>query len=424
MTAIYVEPAPAIPLVSITVAARGGAAADPGDRAGLAHHVSELAVRGAGDRDRAAIDEAFDRLGAQLAVTTRRDSFSYSATVLRRNLDAVCELLADVLAAPRFDAGEHGKLARETMADLEDLRDDDFEVAARCFNSCYAPGHPYGRPIEGDAASVAAIAALDPAELAAVFRRQVAPDNLVIGLAGAIDAGAPAAAGVTLLDRLSGEPPPLPALEPPPLPERPRVILVDKPERSQSQILLGHRGPRFGTVDATAMTLVEAAFGGMFSSRLMREIRVKRGWSYGAGMRMARTRGEHWLRLSLAPSAEVTPDAIELVVSLYRELRDRGLDTDEIEMARRYVTGSAALAMATPRQRLHARITADTFGLPADHIDTFAERIAAITEADVAAAIERHVHPESLTIVAVATAERMRGPLEKLGLGEVEVVGY
>jgi zinc protease len=421
---VFVEPAPAIPLVTAIVAVRGGAAADPIDLSGRAHHIAELAVRGAGDRDRAAIDEALDQLGTQLAVTTNRDSFSYSATFLARNLEPVCALLAEVLARPRFDAAEHRKLARETLADLDELRDDDFEIAARCFDDHYAPGHPYGRPIEGDVETVEALAGVEAAALAAAYREQVCAPNLVLGFAGAIDAATAERSAARLLEPLAGQAPPAPRLDDPPLAARPRLILVDKPERSQSQILLGHRGPRFGTVDATAMALVETAFGGMFTSRLMREIRVKRGWSYGAGMRVAKARGSHWMRMSLAPSAEVTASAIELVIELYRDLAARGLEADEIELARLFVVGSTALSRATARHRVHAAVTARTFGVADDYVERYAERIAAIGVDEVAGAIERHVHPDSLTIAVVATADRLAAELERLDIAEVEVVGY
>lgn len=421
---VFVDPAPGIPLVTVVVAARGGAAGDPEGLAGRAHHIAELAVRGAGRRDRAAIDEAFDQLGTNLSVSTSRDSISYALTCLADNLEPACALLAEVLGRPRFDAGEHRKLVRESLADLDDLRDDDYEVAARCFDACFAPGHPYGRAIEGDARSLEALAAMPAADLGAVYAAQVRAANLVIGLAGAVDRDRAAAAAETLVAGLgSAAPPEIPVeLSDPSLPDRCRIVLVDKPERSQSQILAGHRGPRFGTRDATAMALVEAAFGGMFTSRLMREVRVARGWSYNTSMQVARARGSQWARMSLAPSADTTAAALELVVDLYRQLGAGGLDSGELELARRFVSGSVAMSRATARQRIHAAVTARTLGLPDGWVEGYAERIDAITADHVAAAIDRHVHPDSLTIAVVATAARVAEPLRALGIGDVEVV--
>jgi zinc protease len=421
---VIVEPSRAIPLVSLTVTARGGSAGDPVGLEGRAHHIAELAVRGAGDRDRAAIDSAFDELGTSLSVHSARDSFGYSVTCLRRNLEPMCRLLGDVLARPRFTAGEHRRLIRETTADIEDLRDDDAELAARSFARFFAPGHPYSRALDGTARSLRALARIDPAELAASYRDQVRASNLVLGFSGELDEETAARTAEALLAPLEGPAPPPPVVpEPPPAAAR-RCYLIDKPERSQSQILIGHRGPAYGTGDSVAMMLVEAAFGGMFSSRLMQEIRVKRGWSYGAGMRLARSRSAHWLRMSLAPSVESAADAIALVVRMYEELAAGGLDADEIDLARRFVVGSIGLNRATARQRVRIETGARAFGLPLDFHRRLGERLAALDCAAIAATLERVAAPASLMTVVVGTAGDIAGALEKLPVGELQVVPY
>ena len=109
----------------IDVAILGGAAADPLGREGLHRHAALLARRGAGDRDRSRFDEALDGLGAAIEVTVGRDAVTLSALCLTRNLAPVVALLADVLAAPRFDEDEHARLTRETPQVLDEVRDDD-----------------------------------------------------------------------------------------------------------------------------------------------------------------------------------------------------------------------------------------------------------------------------------------------------------
>src|SRR5690606_22125771 len=121
--------------------------------------------------------------------------------------------------------------------------------------------------------SLRALARIDPAALAATYRQQTRSGNLVLGFSGDLDEEAAAAAADALLAPIEGPAPAAPELSEPPLPPARRCYLIDKPQRSQSQILIGHRGPAYGTDDSVAMMLVEAAFGGMFSSRLMQEIR-------------------------------------------------------------------------------------------------------------------------------------------------------
>ena len=419
---VVVEPAGDTPLAWLTVTALGGAAADPEGKEGMVRHMTELARRGTQDRDRSAIDDAIDRLGASLDVGTQRDSVSLSSTVLSRHLDDLVDLIADILARPAMGADEHDKLLRETQNSLDDLRDDDALLATRYFDRCCVPGHPYGRSARGTEAS---LAALELDEIRDAFRRQCTPANLILGFAGDVDEERALALARRLVADLPEEPAPeLPDVTPPPEPERRRVYVIDKPERTQTQIAIGHLGPRFGTDDAAALTVVETAFGGTFTSRLMQEIRVKRGWSYGASCRLYRARGPHWFRISLAPSAEVTADALELTLSMYEELASGGLDADELAFAKSYLEGSIPFVLATPRQRLNVAIFDQVFGLPENHIHIEAEKLAHVELAQTREALGRWAAPKRACVVLVATADSMVPRLEARGLGPIEVIPY
>jgi zinc protease len=200
--------------------------------------------------------------------------------------------------------------------------------------------------------------------------------------------------------------------------------LIDKPERVQSQVLIGHLGPRCGTPEFNALMPVETAFGGTFTSRMMQEIRVKRGWSYGAGCRIGRARGAHWLRLYLAPSAEQTPDAVELCLKLYDDLRSGGITDEERTFAVAYLTGSMPFSRATASQRLRLQLRHTIFGLPANYADSLPDRLAALQPDDIQRAIEEWLFPDDACVVIVCTAESMREALASRGIGKIEVVAY
>ncbi len=419
---VIVEPAGDTPLVWITVTALGGAAADPPGKEGMMRHMAELARRGTRERDRNAIEDAVDRLGASLDVGAQRDSVSFSATVLGRHVDELITLLADILAGAAMREQEHEKLLRETRNSLDDVRDDDSLLATRYFDRSCVPGHPYGRTARGTETS---LTALDVEEIRDAFRAQCAPQNLIIGFGGDIDSDRGLALAERLVAGLPAAPaPPLPDIEPPPAPKKRRIYVVDKPERTQTQITLGHLGPRYGTDDAVALTAVETAFGGTFTSRLMQEIRVRRGWSYGASCRLYRARGPHWFRISLAPAAEVTADALELTLSLYEDLAAEGLREDELAFAKSYLEGSIPFVLATPRQRLSVAVSNQIFGLPGDYIHIEAEKLAKLDLDQTHAALSRWAAPDRACIVLVATADSMVPRLEARGFGPIEVVPY
>jgi zinc protease len=419
---LIVEASDDVPLVWLQIAIRGGSAGDGPEREGFVHHMSALARRGAGARDRAALDDDLDALGASLSVSTDRDAARISALCLARNLDQMVDLASDVLARPRMAPDEHEKLLRETRMTLDEIRDDDSELVARFFNRHCVPGHPYGRTLMGTEASLQRIALDDVREQ---YRRAVVPENLIIGVAGAVSpAQAHDIAGRLVADLPAQPAPALPALDSPPEPRGRRILVVDKPERTQSQLMLGHLGPRYGTREAMAMIAIETAFGGTFTSRLMQEIRVQRGWSYGANAHLHRSRGSHWFRMHLAPSAEVTPDALALTWSLFEDVAARGITADELDFTRTYLSGNLPFRLATARQRMRVAVQNELFGLPADYAHTLPGELARLGLDEVHQVARTWLHPDACLAVVVASADAMVPRLEAVRHDSIQVVPY
>jgi zinc protease len=420
---VFVESQDDTPLVWFDVAIRGGAAADPIGVEGLHRHAALLARRGAGTRDRAELDSALDGLGAALDVGVGRDAVSVSGLTLERNLDAVVDLAADVLAAPRFAPDEHSRLLRETPQLLDEVRDDDAALATRWFDWQCHPGHPYGRTTLGTEAS---IARMTGEAAAALWRREVVPANLVIGVAGDVDEARAERLVARLVERLPRDPAPaLPALpQDAPTTGARRLVLVDKPDRTQAQLRIGHLATRFGGPDTLPLVVAEAAFGGMFSSRLMQEIRVKRGWSYGAGCALRRSRGPHWFEIWMATAIEAAADAVALSLELYADLAARGPTPEEVEFARGYLVGAMPFHTATARMRMQLAVRDATYDLPDGFTAELPRRLAAVDPDQVRAACTRHLRPDAAVTVAVTTAAATRTAFERANAGPIEVTAH
>jgi zinc protease len=419
---LHFEPSVGSPLCCFCAATRVGAALDPAGLEGMTRHVAELARRGAGKLERAALDDAVDQVGAALEVEVDRDWLALTGTCLERHLDRTVGLAASILADPILSQREHEVLLRETRHELDDVRDDDSSLADRHFHRACAPGHPYARTVLGTEQSLARI---ERGPLPDYHRSLWAADHLVVGVSGPMTParaeGVAAEFGAAVAGRAPAAPP---ALAIPPFPPGQRLILVDKPKRTQCQILFGHLAPTYGPGDYVAMMPVETAFGGLFSSRLMQEIRVARGWSYGAGCRMAKARAPHWFRVWMAPSADVAPDALVLALSLYEELAEGGLRDDEFQLAVHHLTGALPFARATARQRMRMALRHDLFGLPVEFPAQLPELLAGLTLDDAHRAAARWLRPHDLCIVMVASADEMAPRLESAGLTPAEVVAY
>jgi len=419
---VIVEPSPDTPLVWFDVSIRGGAALDPPGVEGLHRHAALLARRGAGRRDRAELDETLDGLGAALDVGVSRDSVTLSGLALSRNLDSVVELAADVLAEPRFSDDEHARLLRETPQVLDEIRDDDSALATRWFDWLCCPGHPYGRTSLGTETSLGRIERAAAVEL---WRREVVADNLVIGLAGDIDDATAQRVVARLTERLPAMPRLAPARDPSATPNGARrVIVVDKPDRTQAQLRIGHLSVRYGDPDTAALAVAEAVLGGMFSSRLMQEIRVKRGWSYGAGCALRRSRMPHWFEIWMAAGIDVAGPAVQLTLELLHDYAERGPTDDEVDFARSYLVGAMPFHVATARQRMQLAVRDAVFELPAGFTARLPEALGALAATDVRAACRRCLRPDAAVTVAVTTAAQARKALETAGAGALTVVKH
>ncbi len=410
------------PLVWFDIAIRGGAGADPKGVEGLHRHTALLARRGAGRRDRAELDDVLDGLGAALDVGVSRDAISVSGLALSRHLDAVVDLAADVLADPRFAEDEHARLLRETPQVLDEIRDDDSALATRWFDWLCCPGHSYGRSSLGTEASLERI---DRASAIELWKRQVVADNLVVGLAGDIDEATAARVVTRLTERLPAVQRPAQVFAVPEALKRGRrVILVDKPDRTQAQLRIGHLSVRYGDPDTAALAVAEAVFGGMFSSRLMQEIRVKRGWSYGAGCALRRSRLPHWFEIWMAAGIDVAGPAVALTLDLFADYAANGPTDDEVDFAKSYLVGAMPFHVATARQRMQLAVRDAVFDLPSGFTARLPEALGALTAADVRAACKRHLRPDDTVTVAVTTADAAKAALDEASAGKLTVVDH
>ena len=413
-----------LPLVRVQVALRVGAGDDAPADDGLCNFASELMARGAAGRTRAEIDAAFDALGTSLDVMSDYDGVTFDVSVLEEKLEPALTLLADVILRPDFPALEADKLKREIAAQLDELRDDDGQLARRYFTRALYGTHPYGRTVLGTQASLERLH-LDAARR--WHQRALRGGNVVFGVAGDVEAAEVAEAMARHFSALppgGGE-----AGARPTVPRRSgmRITLVDKPERTQSQILLGQPAPRWHDPDFLPLQVATTAFGGTFTARLMDEVRSKRGLSYGASARLGQGRGAKALVAHVFPSLEQTPETLALVLGLWRDWVVEGLTEAEVAFARGYLAKSFAFNVATPEDRLELRTALELAGMPRDYADTFAADVERVTRAEATRALSRQLTPADLEIVIVSTVEELAPRLRDAGLVDgvsLEVVPY
>jgi zinc protease len=265
-------------------------------------------------------------------------------------------------------------------------------------------GHLYARSAAGTTASVEKVGTADAR---AAYTRHFVRKNVVLGFAGDITPDEAQGVARALTKGLpSGETLPDPATSPT-LPLGRRLVFVDKPERTQTQILIGSLGTWPHDPDHIAIGVACAIFGGTFTSRLMREVRSKRGWSYGASARLAVDRQRQAFSMWTFPAATDAAACIKLELDLLETLVTTGVTARETTFIRRYLMRSHAFDIDTAPKRLAQAMDVELLGLPADYYTGYVDAVSKITEVEANAAIKARLSTENLRVVVVGTASSL-----------------
>jgi zinc protease len=420
---VLVETSVALPVVSMTVAQRTGAVDDPVGKEGLARLTGRLVRRTGAGLSTEALDERIDSLGASLGVDVGQSAATFHGTVIERSLDTFADLLVAVLSRPSLDELELGKLQRETLAELVEARENDRELGQRWFRRKLFEGHPYTRSVSGTASSIPAITASD---VRGHYEASVTAANLVFAFAGDIEADRARAIASRIVEALpKGEPRADMLREPTLLPGR-RLVVVDKPERTQTQILIGCLGTHAHDADHVALHVGNTIFGGTFTARLMREVRSKRGWSYGAYSSLPYDRRRRGFSLWTFPKASDAAQCIALELSLLEKWWEDGVTPRELAWAQRYLVRSHAFAIDTASKRVGQALDETLYDLPEGYHRDYLDRVRAVTREEVNAAIRARITPEDLVISVVGTAKDILDPVREAiaRVASVDVVPF
>ncbi|MDB4993259.1 MAG: Zinc protease [Myxococcaceae bacterium] len=422
-TIVLLEQSHALPIVNIIVALRSGAAHDPLGKEGVTRITARMLRRGSKGIAAREVEDAIDRLGSELSVDVTVSTTAVYGQVIKRSLTPFVELMARVLCTPEFPEDELLRLKRETVAEIVEARDNDRAVAQRAFRRAMFGSHLYGRSSGGTTKSIESITQDDAK---AVFAKHFRKGNIVIAFSGDITKDEAVVAAKELMKGLpDGGPLPDPVTPPSMVPGR-RLVFVDKPERTQTQILIGTLGTSPHDDDHHPLTIANAVFGGTFTSRLMREVRSKRGWSYGASARMGIDRQRHTFTMWTFPAATDCPPCIELELDLLESFVKKGITPKELAFIKRYLTRSYAFEIDTAAKRLHQALDIELLGLPADYYSGYLGHVASVTEASANAAVLKRISTDDLLIVVVGTAsELLDGVKSKIpNLASDEVVPF
>ncbi|HUS53223.1 MAG TPA: pitrilysin family protein [Thermohalobaculum sp.] len=387
---------PSIPIVALEISFTGGARLDPADRTGLANLMAGLVEEGAGDLDAVGFSKARDDLSARFGFSAGQDGIDVSARMLMETLEPSVALLATALASPRFDPEPIERVKAQILSVIAEAGTEPESMAANTWYAATFPDHRYGRTTNGTAESVSAITRGD---LIAARSRLLTRANARIAVVGAINAERAGRMVDTVLAGLEqGSPLVHQRVNDAPPPGL-RVIELDVP---QSAAVFGHAGLTRDDPDFIPAYVMNYVLGsGGFTSRLMTEVREKRGLAYGIYSYLA-VRDESALYLGAVQTVnEGMAETLEVVKAEWALMAAEGATADELDRAKRYLTGAFPLSFDSNSKIANYLVFIQEADLGIDYIDRRNGLIEAVTLEDVKRVAARVLKPNELSIVVV-----------------------
>ncbi len=389
-----------IPFAAIEIRFRGGASLDIPEKRGAINLMMALLEEGAADMDAQAFAAARERLAASYDFDTYDDAVSVSARFLTENRAEAVELLRKALIEPRFDEDAIERVRAQVLSIIRSDATDPNSIASRTFDEMAFGDHPYGSSRDG---TLETVAALTRDDLVEAHQRALARDRIYVGAVGDIT---PEELGTLLDDLLGG----LPAEGAPMPPEADfaleggvTVVPFDTP---QSVAFFGHEGITRDDPDFFPAYVANEIFGGSgFQSRLMTEVREKRGLTYGIGSYLVPMDRAELVLGQVASANDKIGQAIDVVKDEWRKISEEGVTEEELEAAKTYLTGAYPLRFDGngPIARILVGMQMD--GLPIDYIATRNDKVNAVTLDDVRRVAKRIYRPDDLHFVVVGQPE-------------------
>ena len=392
-----------IPFVALNMRFKGGSSLDAAGKRGAVNLMTALIEEGAGSLDSQGFAAARDGLAAEFNFDSDQDGVGVSAKFLTENRDKAMDLLHLALTQPRFDAQAVERVRGQVLQNIAANAKNPEAIAGDLLRAGAFGDHPYGTVGDGTAMSVKALTRDD---IIAAYHGAMARDRIYVAAAGDISA---ADLGV-LLDTLVGDLPATGATQPKDvaLTAKGGVIQQDFPG-PQSAISFYQAGVRFGEPDYFAATILNEIVGGNgFSSRLMDQVREKRGLTYGISSALADFDHAQIWQGSLATANDKAGQAMQVIRDVWADVAKNGVTQKELDDTKTFMTGAYPLRFDGNGRIASILVGMQMLGLPTTYPTERNAKVAAVTLADVNAEAARLMAPDKLTFVVVGKADGVR----------------
>ena len=405
-----------LPYVSIGLLVRTGTTEDPISKSGLASLTASLLDRGTRERTATQIADQFALLGSGFSSSANRDYMYFSSAALAKDQETLLDLFFEVITQPTFKQQEVNRRRQEVMAQIKRDYDQPAWVASRVFAQYLFGSHPYARAGIGTLRDVRSIRRED---IVRFYSSVFAPNNCDLVLVGDWEPGT----AESLEKRLAGwqpksqSPVVVPQLQPI---HGQHILLVDRPDLKQTEIRIGHYGIRRKNKDYQALMVADVILSGGFNSRLVREIRVNRGLTYGIDAEFEALKDVGPFVVTTNTRNEKAGEVVADTIQVLKTFRDKGVTDQEVKDAKSYLRGVFPSRIETPDDLASNLMSLRFYGVSESYLVDYVQNLDKLTTSDVNRVIKKYFHPNNMRIVVYGPKSIVLKELRPLGAVEVK----
>jgi zinc protease len=408
-----------LPIIEMQVTVRGGTSIDPDTLVGIAQMTAALLNQGTTTRTAMQIAEQLDFMGASLTINATEDCFSVGTEFLKNDFDKGMDLLSDILRHPNFPQEEIEREQFRRITALEKMKEDPQIIADIYAKKLMYGTHPYGNQSFG---TVSSLHKITKDELTKFYSSVFTPNNAFLVVVG--DFSTDEMLGkikLTLGKWRRTTPPNLPSL----IPEFNKgrsIVLINKPDATQSHIRIAHLGIDTKNPDRIALEVANAIFSSRLISRLADERKINRDIATDISSNFqSNALGGSYL-ISTSTKNVAAHKTIAIALDETKKLLIGGAGERDLEKAKNSIVGNFSRSLQAP-ENLTARLsTTFYYGLPEDYLQTYIKKVKNVTLGDVNRVIDKYFPANDLVIMVVTNPMETRADLEDLGtLKEISV---
>ena len=404
------------PAVSLRLIIRVGAAQDPAKKPGTAALAASLLDQGTTSKNAEQIANTIDSIGGAMAVGAASDLTFINAAVMKNSLEVGLQLVSEVARNPAFAPEEIERQRQQMLSAMKVSYEDPEYIAGTVFDRLVYGFHPYGKPDSGTPTSLASLTRDD---LVSFHKRWFGANNAVLAIVGDVTHEQAFAVAEKTFGSWGKTEVSAASLGQVPPPTR-RLVVIDRPGAVQTEIRVGNIALPRKHKDYLALDIALKILGGEGGNRLHRVLRSERGLTYGAEADIHALRDTGDLVVNTDTKSETTGETLRLILEEIWRLQRERVHPRELADAQAYLTGSFPLTIETPSAIALQVLNAVFYGLDLEELQTYRERINAITPEDIQRVAKEYLHPERLSIVLVGDASVFAKDLKGVGFDQIE----